>query len=112
MLEDRTAIPNRAKKLINLEGNVRKSPHQTHTIANNLLRLWIYLWKKWYTKNRWNLWARASNEEISHIKTTMIVESHWQHIKHDYLYKFHKPQIDHLCYILVKKVVNQQLHRI
>ena len=27
---------------------------------NNLLRLWIYLWKEWYTKNKWNLWAQAS----------------------------------------------------
>ena len=78
----------------------------------NLLRLWVYLWKEWYTKAKWNLWARASNKEISHIKTTMIVESHWRHIKHDYLYKFHKPRIDHLCYILVKRVINQQLHRI
>ena len=22
---------------------------------NNLLRLWIYLWKEWYTKSKWNL---------------------------------------------------------
>ena len=79
---------------------------------NNLLQLWIYLWKEWYTKAKWNLWARASNKEISYIKITMIVESHWRHIKRDYLYKFHKPRIDHLCYILVKKVINQQLHRI
>ena len=35
-----------------------------------------------------------------------------KHIKHDYLYKFHKPRIDHLCYILVKKVISQQIHRI
>ena len=33
-------------------------------------------------------------------------------IKHDHLYKFHKPQVDHLCYILVKKVLIQQLYRI
>jgi hypothetical protein len=79
---------------------------------NNLLQLWIYFWKEWYTKNKWNLWAQASNEKISHIKTTMIVESHWRHIKRDYLYKFHKPRIDHLCYILVKRVINEQLHRI
>lgn len=79
---------------------------------NNLLRLWTYFWKEWYTKDKWNLWAQSSNENISHIKTTMIVESHWRHIKRDYLYKFHKPRIDHLCYILIKRVINEQLHRI
>ena len=51
------------------------------------------------------LWAWSANENISHIKTTMIIESHWRHIKHDHLYKFHKPQVDHLCYIHVKKVL-------
>ncbi|RGB30087.1 hypothetical protein C1646_628233, partial [Rhizophagus diaphanus] len=25
---------------------------------NNLLQLWIYFWKEWYSKDRWNLWAR------------------------------------------------------
>src|SRR6266516_348380 len=79
---------------------------------NNLIRLWVYLWKEWYSKTKWILWARAANENISHIKTTMVVESHWRHIKHDHLYKFHKPRVDHLCFILVKKVINQQLYRI
>jgi hypothetical protein len=80
--------------------------------SHDLLRLWIYLWKEWYSKEKWILWARSANENISHIKTTMIVESHWRHIKHNHLYKFHKPQIDHLCYILIKKVLVQQLYRV
>ncbi|PKY55120.1 hypothetical protein RhiirA4_301842, partial [Rhizophagus irregularis] len=71
---------------------------------NELLQLWVYLWREWYSKEKWNLWARAANKNISHIKTTMIVESHWRHIKHDHLYKFHKPRVDHLCFILIKKV--------
>ncbi|PKK58461.1 hypothetical protein RhiirC2_703467 [Rhizophagus irregularis] len=79
---------------------------------NELLQLWVYLWREWYSKEKWNLWARAANKNISHIKTTMIVESHWRHIKHDHLYKFHKPRVDHLCFILVKKVISQQLYRI
>ncbi|PKC65982.1 hypothetical protein RhiirA1_513231 [Rhizophagus irregularis] len=79
---------------------------------NELLQLWVYLWREWYSKEKWNLWARAANKNISHIKTTMIVESHWRHIKHDHLYKFRKPRVDHLCFILVKKVISQQLYRI
>ncbi|POG62146.1 hypothetical protein GLOIN_2v643868 [Rhizophagus irregularis DAOM 181602=DAOM 197198] len=40
---------------------------------NELLQLWVYLWREWYSKEKWNLWARAANKNISHIKTTMIV---------------------------------------
>jgi len=58
------------------------------------------------------LWARSTNTSISYIKTIMIIELHWRHIKRDHLYKFHKPHVDHLCYILIKKVLTQQLYRI
>ncbi|CAG8662903.1 3139_t:CDS:2 [Gigaspora rosea] len=78
----------------------------------NLIDLWIYFWNNWYCLKRWLLWARAADDKISHIRTTMIMESHWRHIKHDHLYKFHKPQIDHLCFILVTRVINQQLYRL
>ncbi|CAB5365860.1 unnamed protein product [Rhizophagus irregularis] len=47
---------------------------------------------EWYSKGKWILWAWAANKNVSHIKTTMVVKSHWWHIKHDYL-----------CFILVKK---------
>ncbi|CAG8765331.1 13442_t:CDS:1, partial [Cetraspora pellucida] len=59
---------------------------------HNLFNLWLYLWSEWYSYNKWILWARAANNTISHIKTTMIVE--------------------YLCYILIRKVINQQLYRI
>ncbi|RIB21953.1 hypothetical protein C2G38_1912626, partial [Gigaspora rosea] len=58
------------------------------------------------------LWARAADSEICHIKTMMIVKSYWQLIKHDHLYKFYKLQIDHLCYILITRVINQQLYQL
>ncbi|CAG8842208.1 11181_t:CDS:2, partial [Gigaspora margarita] len=51
---------------------------------NNLINLWIYFWNQWYCQKRWALWARAADSEICHIKTTMIVESHWRHIKQTY----------------------------
>ncbi|KIJ31166.1 hypothetical protein M422DRAFT_36329 [Sphaerobolus stellatus SS14] len=38
------------------------------------------LWNRWYTPNQWKLWARSANPAIPRIKTTMIVESLWQHI--------------------------------
>ncbi|KAH8656329.1 hypothetical protein BGZ61DRAFT_500287 [Ilyonectria robusta] len=53
----------------------------------NYFRLWAYLWVNWYHSSQWVLWARSVNEkEIPVLKTTMIVESHWRKIKHDYLH--------------------------
>jgi hypothetical protein len=35
------------------------------------------------------------------LKTTMIVESHWRKLKHDYLHKFNnRPQIDLVVWVL------------
>ncbi|KAJ3780635.1 hypothetical protein GGU10DRAFT_321469 [Lentinula aff. detonsa] len=34
----------------------------------------------------------------------MINESHWQHIKHDFLHYFHRPRVDLLVWILVAKL--------
>ncbi|CAG8746879.1 4085_t:CDS:2 [Dentiscutata erythropus] len=42
----------------------------------------------------------------------MIIKTHWHHIKYDHLYKFHKPRVDHLCFILIKKVLTQQLYQV
>ncbi|KAL0578321.1 hypothetical protein V5O48_003668 [Marasmius crinis-equi] len=72
--------------------------------GNDLCELWAYLWENWYCSGRWALWARSSNpNEIPRLKTTMILESHWKHIKHDYLGHFSNPQIDFLIWMVVVK---------
>ncbi|CAG8693561.1 7321_t:CDS:2 [Dentiscutata erythropus] len=43
--------------------------------------LWLYLWKEWYSYNKWVLWAKAADSKISYIKTTMIIELHWRHVR-------------------------------
>lgn len=55
--------------------------------SRNLPRVWAYLFSNWYRPNRWTLWARSASEEIPVLKTSMIVESHWRLIKHDYLHR-------------------------
>lgn len=41
----------------------------------------------------------------------MIVESHWQKIKHDYLHHFNRPRIDLVIWVLTSQVIPQGLDR-
>jgi hypothetical protein len=70
----------------------------------NLDFAWAYLWNEWYSPSQWTLWARSTNNEISVLRTTMVIESHWRMIKRDHLYKFNRPRLDLLCFVIVQKV--------
>jgi MULE transposase domain len=72
---------------------------------NDLRWTWAYLWVEWYSMQRWREWARSSKSEISVLKTTMIVESHWRLIKRDYLYTFNKPRVDLLVWVLLSRLI-------
>ncbi|PVF93533.1 hypothetical protein CPB86DRAFT_96189, partial [Serendipita vermifera] len=74
-------------------------------VKYDLRELWAYLWVNWYRPDRWKLWARSYSDAIPRLKTTMICESHWRRIKHDYLTHNHQPRIDYLAWILIKKLV-------
>ncbi|EEB88766.1 hypothetical protein MPER_13221 [Moniliophthora perniciosa FA553] len=71
---------------------------------HDLREVWAYLWENWYRPKRWNLWARSVYPEIPHLKTTMILESHWRRIKHDFLHHFHMPRLDLLAWVLITKL--------
>ena len=62
-----------------------------------------------YTPSKWSLWARSSKSEIPVLRSTMIVESHWRLIKHDFLYKFNKPRTDLLVWVLVDRLLPRYL---
>ncbi|KAJ7774512.1 hypothetical protein DFH07DRAFT_865834 [Mycena maculata] len=79
---------------------------------NDLREAWAYLWENWYRRGRWELWAQAEHPEISRLKTTMMVESHWHRIKHDFLHHFHKPRLDLLAWIVVVKLAPQYYRRL
>ncbi|KAJ7220474.1 hypothetical protein GGX14DRAFT_674827 [Mycena pura] len=73
-------------------------------VDHGLREVWAYLWENWYRRSRWELWARSVNPEIPVLKTTMILESHWRCIKHDFLHHFHMPRCDLLAWILIVKL--------
>jgi len=76
---------------------------------NALISLWMYLWTEWYDVSKWLLWARSPCEDkLSVLKTTMFIEGHWRTIKRDFLYKFFRPRMDLVVYILMEKVVAHQ----
>ncbi|KAF9497385.1 hypothetical protein BDN71DRAFT_1481789 [Pleurotus eryngii] len=54
-------------------------------VANDLHEAWAYLCENW-------------------LKTAMILESHWQQIKKDFLHHFYKLRVDLLVWILVTKM--------
>ncbi|KAF7370832.1 SWIM-type domain-containing protein [Mycena sanguinolenta] len=72
--------------------------------SRGLSQVWAYLWNRWYTPQQWPLWAQASCDAIPRLKTTMIVESLWRHVKHRDLAQFNRPRLD-----LVINVVLQSL---
>jgi hypothetical protein len=82
----------------------------TYCKNNSLVWVWSYMWREWYIKDRWNLWARSAFNTLSILKITMIVEGHWKVLKRDYLYKFFCPRLDLLVYILLEKFLPLQ-HR-
>ena len=80
--------------------------------SRGFFRLWAYLFVNWYRSGQWELWARSANQaEIPILKTTMIVESHWRRLKHDYLHRFNRPRIDLVAWILVTRVIPDAILR-
>ncbi|CAG8842249.1 28960_t:CDS:2, partial [Gigaspora margarita] len=76
---------------------------------NSLVALWCYLWCEWYNNKRWSLWAQsACTNKIPIFKTTMFIEGHWKMIKRNFLYKFFRPRLDLLAFILTTKVIVHQ----
>ena len=74
--------------------------------ARGYFRLWSYMFVNWYRPGQGELWARPANPaEIPVLKTTMIVESHWRKIKHDFLHRFNRPRIDLVLWVLVSRVI-------
>ncbi|KAG6907485.1 hypothetical protein DXG01_008775 [Tephrocybe rancida] len=77
----------------------------TYCRDNGLSQAWAYLWNRWYTPNQWRLWARATVEAISRLKTTMIVESLWKNVKHRDLKDFNRPRLDVVTHIVLTSVL-------
>lgn len=80
--------------------------------ARGYYRLWAYLYINWYCSEQWKLWAQAADpNEIPTVKTTMVIESHWRTLKHDYLHRFNRPRVDLVVWILTSRVIPDAVHR-
>nr|CCA28209.1 hypothetical protein ACLA_058020 [Albugo laibachii Nc14] len=80
--------------------------------SRNYFRLWAYLFVNWYDPENWKLWARSVDpDRVPVLKTTMIIESHWRKIKHDYLHQFNRPRIDLVTWVIVSRVAPQAIER-
>ena len=51
------------------------------------------------------------DSKISVLKTTMFVEAHWKVLKRDFLYKFFRPRLDLVTFIIVEQVIPHQQRR-
>lgn len=80
--------------------------------SRGYFRLFAYLWVNWYRPGQWETWARAASPEVPVLKTTMIVESHWKTVKHDYLHRFNRPRIDLVVWILLTRVIRDSIYRL
>ncbi|KAJ7160656.1 hypothetical protein C8R43DRAFT_881402, partial [Mycena crocata] len=81
----------------------RRAVKQMYTFCytNGLSQVWAYLWNRWYTPDQWSLWARASCDAIPRLKSTMVVESMWKHIKHRDLAQFNWPRLDLVTHLVL-----------
>jgi len=79
---------------------------------HNLPALWLYLFSSWYSEDRYSLWARSCHPQIPFSKTTMMIEAHWKVLKHDYLYRFNRPRLDYVIYVICEHLLPQQENRL
>ena len=79
---------------------------------NDLSALWLYLFSCWYSEGKYSLWARSCHPQIPFSKTTMMIEAHWKVLKRDYLYRFNRPRLDYVIYIICEHLLPQQENRL
>jgi len=109
-------------RCIPFDGGVYRTAAEIHALcaremylcckARNWWRIWTYFWSEWYCERQWQRWARSANLSIPVLKTTMILESHWRVLKHDFLHQYNRPRMDLVVHCMVAEllpVMNQKL---
>ncbi|KAJ7460146.1 hypothetical protein FB451DRAFT_1045484, partial [Mycena latifolia] len=85
----------------------RRAAQEMYDFCYNseLSQVWAYLWNRWYTPAQWLLWARASCDAIPRLKTTMVVESMWKHLKRRDLAQFNRPRLDLVTHLVLTSLL-------
>jgi len=76
-----------------------------YCFENDLSQVWAYMWNRWYTPKQWSLWARSASNSISRLKTTMVVENLWKHLKQRDLAQYNRPRLDLVTYLVISSVL-------
>ncbi|KAF9506461.1 hypothetical protein BS47DRAFT_1374127 [Hydnum rufescens UP504] len=77
----------------------------TYRNENDLSQVWAYLWNSWYYPNKWVLWACSASECILVLRTTMVVEGFWNHLKHTTLMSFNQPHINFIVHLILMQII-------
>jgi hypothetical protein len=102
-----------------LEDNWKAQVSEMHDACRNIGASWAweYLWKNWYSPDRWRLWARGVCDEIPITNSNTYVEALWSTFKRRYLRKYARPKLEFMLEILMSqylpaKVRNVRAHRL
>ena len=76
-----------------------------YCFENDLSQVWAYMWNRWYTPKQWSLWARSVSDSISRLKTTMVVENLWKHLKRRDLAQYNRPRLDLVTHLVISSVL-------
>ena len=68
--------------------------------AEDLSSVWAYMWNRWYSPGQWPHWAHTASPLISRLRSTMMVENLWKHIKRRDLAQFNRPRLDLVNYLI------------
>lgn len=62
-------------------------------------------WNRWYTPKGWALGARSACDDISRLKTAMIVENLWKHLKRRDLSQFSRSRLDLITHLATSNLL-------
>lgn len=88
--------------VFNIHQNCAKQIYQ-YCVNNRLRDAWPYLYRNWYTHEKWILWSRSATLFIPNGKSTMMIEAHWKVLKRKHLINNNRPRLDFLTYIILEK---------
>lgn len=84
----------------------------TYCRSNGLSQVWAYLWNCWYCPEKWPLWARSAAQDISVLRTTMVVEGFWNKLKHTTLGPFNRPRLDLVVHLILTQILPDVVSRL
>ncbi|KAI9259553.1 hypothetical protein BDA99DRAFT_410901, partial [Phascolomyces articulosus] len=65
-----------------------------------------------YKPEAWRNWARtAVPDRIPTAKTTKLIEAHWKVLKRNHLYRYNRPRLDLLVFVITQRHFPELRHK-